>query len=63
MYACVGVITVWLLDRFALRWIMIGGILATSVGLILASFIKTPLGHIYHTAFLSGAVRPAAAWW
>ena len=44
MYACAGVLTGWLLDRFAPRWIMIGGILLTSAGLILASFIKTPLG-------------------
>jgi MFS family permease len=55
MYACTGVITGWLLDRFAPRWIMIGGILATSAGLILASFIITPLGLYLTYGVLVGA--------
>ena len=55
MYACTGVFTGWLLDRFAPRWIMIAGILATSAGLILASFIKTPLGLYLSYGVLVGA--------
>jgi OFA family oxalate/formate antiporter-like MFS transporter len=55
MYACAGVLTGWLLDRFAPRWIMIGGILLTSAGLILASFIKTPLGLYLSYGVLVGA--------
>ncbi|MCP4630238.1 MAG: MFS transporter [bacterium] len=55
MYACAGVLTGWLLDRFAPRWIMIIGILATSAGLILASFIKTPLGLYLSYGVLVGA--------
>ena len=55
MYACTGVFTGWLLDRFAPRWIMIGGILATSAGLILASNIKTPLGLYLSYGVLVGA--------
>jgi MFS family permease len=55
MYACAGVLTGWLLDRFAPRWIMIGGILATSTGLILAGFIKTPLGLYLTYGVLVGA--------
>lgn len=55
MYAFTGVITGWLLDRFAPRWIMIGGILATSAGLILASSIKTPVGLYLSYGVLVGA--------
>ena len=55
MYACTGVFTGWLLDRFAPRWIMIVGILTTSAGLILASFIKTPLGLYLSYGVLVGA--------
>lgn len=55
MYACTGVLTGWLLDRFAPRWIMIGGILATSAGLISASFIKTPFGLYLSYGVLVGA--------
>jgi len=55
LYACTGVLTGWLLDRFAPRWIMIAGILATSAGLILASFIKTPLGLYLSYGVLVGA--------
>jgi len=55
MYACTGVLTGRLLDRFAPRWIMIVGILATSAGLILASFIKTPLGLYLSYGVLVGA--------
>jgi MFS family permease len=55
MYAVTGVFTGWLLDRFAPRWIMIGGILATSAGLILASIIKTPLGLYLSYGVLVGA--------
>jgi MFS family permease len=55
MYACTGLFTGWLLDRFAPRWIMIVGILATSAGLILASYIKTPLGLYLTYGVLVGA--------
>ena len=55
MYACAGVVTGWLLDRFAPRWIMIGGILATSAGLISAGFVKTPLGLYLSYGVLVGA--------
>jgi len=55
MYACTGVLTGWLLDRIAPRWVMIVGILATSAGLILASFIKTPLGLYLSYGVLVGA--------
>ena len=55
VYACTGVLAGWLLDRFAPRWIMIGGILATSVGLILASLIITPLGLYLTYGVLVGA--------
>ena len=55
IYACTGVITGWLLDRFAPRWIMIAGILATSAGLVSASFIKTPLGLYLSYGILVGA--------
>jgi MFS family permease len=55
MYACTGVFTGWLLDRFAPRWVMIAGILATSAGLILASYIKTPLGLYLSYGVLVGA--------
>lgn len=44
MYAITGVFTGWLLDRIAPKWIIIAGILVTSSGLFLASYIKTPLG-------------------
>ncbi len=54
-YACMGVLAGWLLDRFAPRWIMIGGILATSVGLILASLITTPPGLYLTYGVLVGA--------
>ena len=55
MYACAGIFTGWLLDRFAPRWIMIGGILATSAGLLLAGFAKTPLGLYLSYGVLVGA--------
>jgi len=55
MYACTGVFTGWLLDRFAPRWVMIAGILATSAGMILASFTKTPLDLYLSYGVLVGA--------
>ena len=55
MYACAGVFTGWLLDRIAPRWVMIGGIITTSTGLILGSFIKTPLGLYLSYGVLVGA--------
>lgn len=54
-YAFTGVLTGWLLDRIAPRWIMISGILATSAGLILASSISTPLGLYLSYGVLVGA--------
>lgn len=41
-YAFASILTGWLLDKIAPRWIMISGILATSSGLILASTISSP---------------------
>ncbi|MBC8246766.1 MAG: MFS transporter [Deltaproteobacteria bacterium] len=46
MYACSSLFTGWLLDRIAPKWVMTIGILVTTLGLILSSFIKTPL-HLY----------------
>jgi MFS family permease len=55
LYACTGVFTGWLLDRIAPRWVMIAGILATSAGLIMGSFINTPLGLYLSYGVLVGA--------
>ena len=46
MYACSSLFTGWLLDRVAPKWVMTIGIFVTTLGLILSSFIKTPL-HLY----------------
>jgi MFS family permease len=55
LYACTGVLTGWLLDRVAPRWVMIAGILATSAGLILGSFVTTPLELYLSYGVLVGA--------
>ncbi len=44
MYAVTCIFTGWLLDRVVPKWVMIAGIICTSLGLILASHVKTPMG-------------------
>jgi len=54
-YAFSGILTGWLLDRFAPRWIMTAGILLTSAGLFLAGQVTTPLGLYLSYGVLVGA--------
>lgn len=44
MYAVTGILTGWLLDKLAPKWIVTIGILITTAGFVSASFVKTPLG-------------------
>ena len=55
MYACTGVLTGWLLDRIAPRWVMITGILAISGGMLMASTVETPVGLYLSYGVLAGA--------
>jgi len=55
IYALSCVLFGWMLDRFAPRWIMTGGILAASTGLILAGFITSPSGLYISYGILVGA--------
>ena len=43
-YATTGILAGWLLDKIAPRWIMTMGIVVITLGLVSASFVKTPLG-------------------
>lgn len=51
--ACI--LTGWLLDRVIPRWVMIIGIVLTSIGLILAGQVKTPMGLYLSYGVLVGA--------
>ncbi len=55
MYAVSCIFTGWLLDRVIPKWIMIIGIIFTSAGLILASYVTTPLGLYLSYGVLVGA--------
>ncbi|MBW1697750.1 MAG: MFS transporter [Deltaproteobacteria bacterium] len=44
VYACTSVWTGWLLDRMAPKWVMTAGVFITTLGLVLASNVKTPAG-------------------
>jgi OFA family oxalate/formate antiporter-like MFS transporter len=53
-YAITGILAGWLLDKLAPRWIMTIGIMVTTIGLISASFVKTPLGLYLSYGLLCG---------
>ncbi|UCD81894.1 MAG: MFS transporter [Desulfobacterales bacterium] len=53
-YATTGVLAGWLLDKLAPRWIMTIGIVVTTIGLVAASFVKTPLGLYLSYGLLCG---------
>jgi sugar phosphate permease len=55
VYALSCVLFGWLLDRFTARWIMTGGILAASAGLILAAQITSPSSLYISYGILVGA--------
>ncbi len=54
-YACTSVWTGWFLDRLAPKWVMTAGILVTTLGLLLSSVVKTPLGLYLSYGVLVGA--------
>jgi len=53
-YAITGILAGWLLDKLAPRWIMTIGIVVTTIGLVAASFVKTPLGLYFSYGVLCG---------
>ena len=57
VYASTCILTGWLLDRVVPKWVMIAGILATASGLVLSSYVRTPLGLYlsYYLSIASGA--------
>lgn len=55
LYACTSVLAGWLLDRISPKRVMTTGVLLTALGLILTSFVKTPLGLYLCYGILVGA--------
>lgn len=55
LYACTSVLAGWLLDRISPKSVMTAGVLLTALGLILTSYVKTPLGLYLCYGILVGA--------
>jgi MFS family permease len=54
MYSTGGIVTGWLLDRMAPKWIMTVGAVITAVGFIMTSFVRTPAQLYFSYGILCG---------